>query len=150
MNATGTALIWVDPASAEFVDTFPVTPVDNQVAFIYDQTDAADNGVYRYDLAVTTWVQEANIGVGTGSGVGSTAVWIAEEFVDFTGNSVTITNTPTNDTDKLIVYRNGQLIQRSDYSLTGTTLTLITPNTCLLYTSPSPRDATLSRMPSSA
>ena len=26
----------------------------------------------------------------------------------------------------------------------------ITPLTCLLYTSPSPRDATLSRMPSSA
>ena len=26
----------------------------------------------------------------------------------------------------------------------------INPNTCLLYTSPSPRDATLSRMPSSA
>ena len=26
----------------------------------------------------------------------------------------------------------------------------ILPNTCLLYTSPSPRDATLSRMPSSA
>ena len=27
---------------------------------------------------------------------------------------------------------------------------IINPNTCLLYTSPSPRDATLSRMPSSA
>ena len=27
---------------------------------------------------------------------------------------------------------------------------VICPNTCLLYTSPSPRDATLSRMPSSA
>ena len=26
----------------------------------------------------------------------------------------------------------------------------INPHTCLLYTSPSPRDATLSRMPSSA
>ena len=26
----------------------------------------------------------------------------------------------------------------------------VEPNTCLLYTSPSPRDATLSRMPSSA
>ena len=38
--------------------------------------------------------------------------------------------------------------------LTGLeTLTIIKekyPNTCLLYTSPSPRDATLSRMPSSA
>ena len=29
-------------------------------------------------------------------------------------------------------------------------LTGIQPGTCLLYTSPSPRDATLSRMPSSA
>ena len=28
--------------------------------------------------------------------------------------------------------------------------TLATPSTCLLYTSPSPRDATLPRMPSSA
>ena len=29
-------------------------------------------------------------------------------------------------------------------------VTVYTPNSCLLYTSPSPRDATLSRMPSSA
>ena len=31
-----------------------------------------------------------------------------------------------------------------------TSLTIVTSNSCLLYTSPSPRDATLSRMPSSA
>ena len=37
------------------------------------------------------------------------------------------------------------------YTLDGTYLvTLIITNSCLLYTSPSPRDATLSRMPSSA
>ena len=32
----------------------------------------------------------------------------------------------------------------------GVTAVVDMPNTCLLYTSPSPRDATLSRMPSSA
>ena len=32
----------------------------------------------------------------------------------------------------------------------GDRVTLYSPNCCLLYTSPSPRDATLSRMPSSA
>ena len=40
------------------------------------------------------------------------------------------------------------------YTASGTTLsrdTILThPNTCLLYTSPSPRDGLLSRMPSSA
>ena len=34
--------------------------------------------------------------------------------------------------------------------LTGQPLDIISNITCLLYTSPSPRDATLSRMPSSA
>ena len=38
---------------------------------------------------------------------------------------------------------------RSDY-ITEAMEHLNDPNTCLLYTSPSPRDATLSRMPSSA
>ena len=39
----------------------------------------------------------------------------------------------------------------SDGSISGTTLTINTMTSgCLLYTSPSPRDATLSRMPSSA
>ena len=32
----------------------------------------------------------------------------------------------------------------------GASLEFIVPSNCLLYTSPSPRDATLSRMPSSA
>ena len=32
----------------------------------------------------------------------------------------------------------------------GLDLMEVSPNACLLYTSPSPRDATLSRMPSSA
>ena len=42
-----------------------------------------------------------------------------------------------------VVYSYDQL--KNDYELTG-----FNDNSCLLYTSPSPRDATLSRMPSSA
>ena len=37
-----------------------------------------------------------------------------------------------------------------DLTITGTSTSILWDNGCLLYTSPSPRDATLSRMPSSA
>ena len=37
-----------------------------------------------------------------------------------------------------------------DNTFKGNTIEPNTPNTCLLYTSPSPRDGLLSRMPSSA
>ena len=40
--------------------------------------------------------------------------------------------------------------ERFRYKLVGATPPLLTLSGCLLYTSPSPRDATLSRMPSSA
>ena len=52
------------------------------------------------------------------------------------------------------VYVNGILMDDSDFTTTGTgTVTLASAanlNDCLLYTSPSPRDAHESRMPSSA
>ena len=38
----------------------------------------------------------------------------------------------------------------SEQVLQGTTYEYVDPGTCLLYTSPSPRDRTRSRMPSSA
>ena len=44
----------------------------------------------------------------------------------------------------------GNLTVTGTTTFNGGTLTLGDANTCLLYTSPSPRDATLSRMPSSA
>ena len=44
-----------------------------------------------------------------------------------------------------IMYTTDDLIK-----LSGEAEAILTCNTCLLYTSPSPRDATLSRMPSSA
>ena len=45
------------------------------------------------------------------------------------------------------------VIERTDYTpewRLGDAEAVVQRNTCLLYTSPSPRDATLSRMPSSA
>ena len=50
-------------------------------------------------------------------------------------------------TDTVLRY----ISHRSMGSITKVHITsVLTPDTCLLYTSPSPRDATLSRMPSSA
>ena len=53
----------------------------------------------------------------------------------------------------LLVSVNGVLQQPlTDYTISGSTVTFTTApaSTCLLYTSPSPRDGLLSRMPSSA
>ena len=47
-------------------------------------------------------------------------------------------------------YNNVNVTITGNLVTTGTSSTSIPDNTCLLYTSPSPRDATLSRMPSSA
>ena len=52
-----------------------------------------------------------------------------------------------------IVQRSGENFRKFIFSFTdqnGSELCLRPDLTCLLYTSPSPRDATLSRMPSSA
>ena len=62
--------------------------------------------------------------------------------------------------DDVVVYlfnsSTGNFDLNSSYAISGSTITFNTAppagtgNVCLLYTSPSPRDATLSRMPSSA
>ena len=50
---------------------------------------------------------------------------------------------------KIMVAPNGVRPMKKDHPKVPITIDEIV-NTCLLYTSPSPRDATLSRMPSSA
>ena len=65
--------------------------------------------------------------------------------IEINGESVT----QEVDSRKLLIH-----FLRDDLALTGTHIGCDTSScgacTCLLYTSPSPRDATLSRMPSSA
>ena len=61
----------------------------------------------------------------------------------------------TDDRDNGIKIRADRFDQELDGFATGLSTALLkdgtpTPNTCLLYTSPSPRDGLLSRMPSSA
>ena len=64
------------------------------------------------------------------------------------GNTASVTVTPggtaTDGTD------HQAFMTRLSAAATATTGVSLAGNTCLLYTSPSPRDATLSRMPSSA
>ena len=62
----------------------------------------------------------------------------SDVYIDQAGSSSTIDITQTG---------NGNLVGNST---TATTLTGDTQDICLLYTSPSPRDRTRSRMPSSA
>ena len=63
--------------------------------------------------------------------------------------TVVVTITGTNDTpDITVVDVTGVVTEDTGTSPSGSTAAQV--NTCLLYTSPSPRDATLSRMPSSA
>ena len=49
-----------------------------------------------------------------------------------------------------LTYREGQQVQKGDLLAKIKSSDLSLEHNCLLYTSPSPRDATLSRMPSSA
>ena len=64
------------------------------------------------------------------------------EFREFFDGTATLTGRITNNDDSRIAFD-------VDITLTGRT-TVSPTGPCLLYTSPSPRDATLSRMPSSA
>ena len=54
------------------------------------------------------------------------------------------------DYDEVMVYGTDPLLIDSDLDGLSDSAEVTTTGTCLLYTSPSPRDATLSRMPSSA
>ena len=68
---------------------------------------------------------------------------LASEFSPVSGQSRLVTLLLVRPLLALMVWQVQQLIQAA-------ALLLRSPATCLLYTSPSPRDATLSRMPSSA
>ena len=88
---------------------------------------------------------------------------------EFSGGSADVIQRNTNDTENVfnwafsgpinnpsmgVIYRDEVVVRWFEddsirYSVLGSTVAVELPN-CLLYTSPSPRDATLSRMPSSA
>ena len=84
--------------------------------------------------------------------------------VTFSVNITPLNDTPTATNDIINVVEAGTYVSSivsgllsNDVDVDGDMLSLIVENepmhgilTCLLYTSPSPRDATLSRMPSSA
>ena len=73
---------------------------------------------------------------------------------DGSDTTFTLSTEPANK-NNLQIYIDGVYQVKNNYSTSGTTLTFATApqtgtNNCLLYTSPSPRDRTRSRMPSSA
>ena len=101
----------------------PGSPVEGQM---YYDTTAGDKTMYFYNG--TAWVEM------DGSGSGVTSVTTTDgSFIDLTPNSAT----------------SGAVTVTADLSATGTA-GATTFLSCLLYTSPSPRDRTRTRMPSSA
>ena len=111
------------------------------------------NDTVSYTLVVTNTYARDNgsVDVSLGVGAGSTATL---------GNSYEIISTTTLSSVSFFMIPGtdglGDTVSVSVYDMaTGLPNTLIAQSldyiiTCLLYTSPSPRDATLSRMPSSA
>ena len=89
-------------------------------------------------------------------GVSRTSIAILEGE-NFWINNVSVTNAEDdgiNIGDPDVLEESADLVTVSNYKITnsikGLLLNMDGPSCCLLYTSPSPRDATLSRMPSSA
>ena len=82
----------------------------------------------------------------------SYAAFNVQHFTTSATTSYTLDHAVANELDIRLVINN--VIQQPGsgkaYTASGTTLTLSAAATCLLYTSPSPRDGLLSRMPSSA
>ena len=103
-------------------------------------TDSGGDGslAYNNSTGVITYTGpsasevRSHISAGTGVSISSGEVSIGQAVA--TGSNVQFAN----------------LTLSGDLTVNGTTTTVSSTNTCLLYTSPSPRDATLSRMPSSA
>mgnify|MGYP003307268463 CR=1 FL=1 len=78
--------------------------------------------------------------------MGSNGPGVAVQFNINEMDATLISITPTyinNNREWRIILAEGRVLDSKHHNMEG-------PNTCLLYTSPRPRDATLSRMPSSA
>ena len=71
---------------------------------------------------------------------------LAGEVDDFYGEDI---SPPISVNDFVLVDENGDTVSMSDFEGKVVVVAFLFTS-CLLYTSPSPRDATLSRMPSSA
>ena len=121
--ASGTELKDADEDTA--VNVEPSTDADE----IHLQTGGNQTAIFR---TATT-----QLGVTQLSNTASTITGLA------TNGDITLT---PNGTGKVAVSSNMEVT--GNLTVNGTTTTI--DSTCLLYTSPSPRDATLSRMPSSA
>ena len=106
------------------------------------------------DATETHRVQPKEVTVATGAGVKFHLANIAGSPTTTVSGSTTALNSLTNKDETLRVY--GYVGDSTISYATGATSKDISEaitaqsSTCLLYTSPSPRDATLSRMPSSA
>ena len=87
----------------------------------------------------------ATTAVASGSAMGAIAL-SGTASVSYDDNGSATASETSYDADLSIVGTAGSTTLTAGYDMEGASLA----TTCLLYTSPSPRDATLSRMPSSA
>ena len=139
--------------------TFSCNHIGTQLVSVY-VIDQAGN----YDFCTTSVIIQDNQTIcdfgqvaGTITRKGGLAVEAAEVHIEGSGNIPSPYMTGTNGTYQFDVNMGTDYIikpQKNNDPLDGVStfdLVLITKHIfCLLYTSPSPRDATLSRMPSSA
>ena len=119
-------------------DSSAVTIDNTHPTVTFTSTDVSTAGRHNGAISVTATFSEAMTGVAEGEFSGSNCV--ISNYNAASSTSYTFTCTPSSD--GATVTLNYALNQATDPAGNG--------NTCLLYTSPSPRDLSTSRMPSSA
>ena len=126
------------------IDSGNVTVGGNLVATTDDNNGVIDLGTLAVEgtIALTT-NDDANDDSAHATIVNNCSICSGGVGLNFAASTVEGNLTATATT--------GNITQNAALTIKGTsTLTTSANNACLLYTSPSPRDATLSRMPSSA
>ena len=137
LPAPTTTVSWNNQRLADLAD-----PTDARDAANMGYVDAADTAL---DTRITAIEDE----------------YLVSAMHDVAAGTLTITD--QNDSDLVVPLGSGLNVNATNvddpnlqdgdfitYTVTGSNIVPTLPNTCLLYTSPSPRDRTRSRMPSSA
>ena len=167
ITSTDPAVGWIHPPNGNTITAYHTSPRNGNAAYPspnYDETKL-DLGYVEWSNGNTSEKELLNIDVSSHSYVWvyiqSYSPWTADAvtgashtYINAQGNTVTgslsgssVPITPTSATN---ITPQKNTVQSVEVIVPGNIFSLQNANDCLLYTSPSPRDATLSRMPSSA
>ena len=127
--------------------------VENVTASDSSESDIINSWFTIQDVTTKTMTVDADTAINVGGG--STSTLTVDSFVGITTWSGSVIRTGMmDDTNGVFWQFNGlnlEAVRRSStFNIAGLVTCTNGSTVCLLYTSPSPRDATLSRMPSSA